>query len=105
MELLDIEQGGGAGAPKSIEEAQRKIYQFWDTQPVPKLSKCLLTTILCLYSTHAWRRGVSVLGVCRAEGGIEIILIVKGGPGEININFCCRGSVLENFNYRGSNDD
>ncbi|CAH1789246.1 unnamed protein product, partial [Owenia fusiformis] len=34
MELMQLQQG----APKSMEEAQRKQYQFWDTQPVPKLS-------------------------------------------------------------------
>ena len=33
MELLNLPQG----APKSMEEAKRKQYQFWDTQPVPKL--------------------------------------------------------------------
>ncbi|XP_064648041.1 glycylpeptide N-tetradecanoyltransferase 2-like [Lineus longissimus] len=35
MDLLNIQ--GQSGAPKSIEEAQRKRYEFWDTQPVPKL--------------------------------------------------------------------
>lgn len=25
------------GAPKNMEEAKRKQYQFWDTQPVPKI--------------------------------------------------------------------
>ena len=33
MELLKMP----TGAPKSIEEAKRKQYQFWDTQPVPKI--------------------------------------------------------------------
>ncbi len=33
MELLKPSQG----APKNMEEAKRKQYQFWDTQPVPKL--------------------------------------------------------------------
>jgi hypothetical protein len=33
MEFLKMPQG----APKSMEEAKRKSYQFWDTQPVPKL--------------------------------------------------------------------
>jgi hypothetical protein len=37
MDLLNIQ--GQGGAPKSIEEAQRKRYEFWDTQPVPKLRK------------------------------------------------------------------
>ncbi|XP_013394635.1 glycylpeptide N-tetradecanoyltransferase 1 [Lingula anatina] len=33
MQLLGVPQG----APKNWEEASRKSYQFWDTQPVPKL--------------------------------------------------------------------
>jgi len=28
--------------PKSMEDARRKHYQFWDTQPVPKLGMKLL---------------------------------------------------------------
>ena len=28
-----------SNAPKSIDEAFKKRYQFWETQPVPKLSK------------------------------------------------------------------
>lgn len=40
MEML-IMQSGGAGAsgtaPRSTEEAQRKKYEFWETQPVPRL--------------------------------------------------------------------
>jgi len=35
MELLKMP----TGAPKSIEEAKRKQYQFWDTQPVPKIDE------------------------------------------------------------------
>lgn len=35
MEMLQMNQG--QYAPKSLEEAKRKQYQFWDTQPVPKL--------------------------------------------------------------------
>lgn len=35
MELLSMPQG----APKSLEEANKKRYQFWETQPVPKLSE------------------------------------------------------------------
>lgn len=37
MELLSCQ-----GPAKSIDEATKHKYQFWDTQPVPKLSKCLL---------------------------------------------------------------
>jgi hypothetical protein len=28
-------------APKSMDEAAKKRYQFWETQPVPRISKCL----------------------------------------------------------------
>ena len=28
-----------SGSAKNIEDAKRKQYQFWDTQPVPKFSK------------------------------------------------------------------
>lgn len=46
MELLSCQ-----GPAKSIDEAAKHKYQFWDTQPVPKLSKCLLT-IFILYLVH-----------------------------------------------------
>ena len=39
MELISLQQGAPAAAPKTIEEAARKQYQFWDTQPVPKISE------------------------------------------------------------------
>lgn len=35
MELLSACQGPA----KNIDEAAKRKYQFWDTQPVPKLSK------------------------------------------------------------------
>ena len=65
MEMIGLQSGPGAtpNAPKSIEEAQRKTYQFWDTQPVPKLCKYLSTQFwdtqpvpkLCTYlSTQFW---------------------------------------------------
>jgi len=31
-----------AQTPKSMEDARRKHYQFWDTQPVPKLGTSLI---------------------------------------------------------------
>ena len=37
MELLKVSQQ--TGAPKSMEEAKKKSYAFWDTQPVPKIGK------------------------------------------------------------------
>ena len=33
IELFSV----GAGPAKTMEEATRRSYQFWDTQPVPKL--------------------------------------------------------------------
>jgi len=43
-----------AQTPKSMEDARRKHYQFWDTQPVPKLGRYKVVAvdscmaILCL---------------------------------------------------------
>lgn len=37
MELLSCQ-----GPAKSIDDAAKHKYQFWDTQPVPKLSECRL---------------------------------------------------------------
>lgn len=34
---FELLRAGEAKAPKTTEEALRKKYQFWDTQPVPKL--------------------------------------------------------------------
>ncbi|GFS16608.1 glycylpeptide N-tetradecanoyltransferase [Elysia marginata] len=36
LELLTMPQGA---APKSIDEAKKKKYQFWETQPVPKFDE------------------------------------------------------------------
>ncbi|XP_074658765.1 glycylpeptide N-tetradecanoyltransferase 1-like isoform X1 [Tubulanus polymorphus] len=38
MELLNMQQAM-VGAPKSIEEASKKSFQFWSTQPVPKINE------------------------------------------------------------------
>ena len=35
VELLSMSRGA---APKSMDEAAKKRYQFWETQPVPRLS-------------------------------------------------------------------
>ncbi|XP_078322109.1 glycylpeptide N-tetradecanoyltransferase 2-like [Crassostrea virginica] len=37
VELLSMSQG--AGAPKSTEEATKKRYRFWETQPVPEINE------------------------------------------------------------------
>lgn len=42
MELLSTCQGPA----KNIDEATKHKYQFWDTQPVPKLSKFLFQSEL-----------------------------------------------------------
>ncbi|XP_059173165.1 glycylpeptide N-tetradecanoyltransferase 2-like [Physella acuta] len=36
LELLSLPQGA---APKSLDEAKKKKYQFWETQPVPKFDE------------------------------------------------------------------
>lgn len=36
LELLSLPQGA---APKSLDEAKKKKYQFWETQPVPKFGE------------------------------------------------------------------
>lgn len=55
MELLSCQ-----GPAKSIDEAAKHKYQFWDTQPVPKLSKCLLVVFI-LYLVHLNRVDVDIL--------------------------------------------
>ena len=37
---FELLRAGEAKAPKTTEEALKKTYQFWDTQPVPKLGGC-----------------------------------------------------------------
>lgn len=37
---FELLRAGEAKAPKTTEEALKKKYQFWDTQPVPKLGGC-----------------------------------------------------------------
>jgi hypothetical protein len=39
VEMLKLHQP----TPKNMDEARQKHYQFWDTQPVPKLGMCNLT--------------------------------------------------------------
>lgn len=36
IELFSV----GQGPAKTMEEASKRSYQFWDTQPVPKLGMC-----------------------------------------------------------------
>lgn len=48
LELLSF--GAGRQAPKSMDEAFKKRYQFWETQPVPRLSRSKFNvhTDLCI---------------------------------------------------------
>lgn len=39
IELFSV----GQGPAKTLEEASKRSYQFWDTQPVPKLGTYLLS--------------------------------------------------------------
>jgi hypothetical protein len=41
IELFSV----GQGPAKTMEEASKRSYQFWDTQPVPKLGMCLLSQL------------------------------------------------------------
>lgn len=56
MELLSCQ-----GPAKSIDEAAKHKYQFWDTQPVPKLSECLLIIFIC-YLVYLNYVNVYILG-------------------------------------------
>ena len=47
VELLKLNQP----TPKSMDEARQKHYQFWDTQPVPKLGN-ILSGIYIFVSCH-----------------------------------------------------
>ena len=44
IELFSV----GQGPAKTMEEATRRSYQFWDTQPVPKLGTALVILSLLL---------------------------------------------------------
>ena len=50
VELLSMSRGA---APKSMDEAAKKRYQFWETQPVPKLSKPFLEFVL-IQNVYFW---------------------------------------------------
>ena len=59
MELLKVTQAQGAqAAPRSMEEAKRKSYAFWDTQPVPKIGMHL---IICLQVTASLAYCINIL--------------------------------------------
>lgn len=45
IELFSV----GQGPAKTMEEATRRSYQFWDTQPVPKLG---MTIVMAFYFFH-----------------------------------------------------
>lgn len=44
IELFSV----GQGPAKTMEEASRRSYQFWDTQPVPKLGTTFVGAFSCL---------------------------------------------------------
>ena len=39
MELLSLSAQSNHGAVRTTEDAMAKQYEFWSTQPVPKISK------------------------------------------------------------------
>lgn len=59
MELLSTCQGPA----KNIDEATKHKYQFWDTQPVPKLSESYVT------SARVWLRHFK----CKQLGKFETV--------------------------------
>lgn len=74
IELFSV----GQGPAKTMEEASKRSYQFWDTQPVPKLGKYLmgiLPTLVCPGSLHpdhdcvlgGGKPQTSASGVCLAQ--------------------------------------
>lgn len=42
IELFSV----GQGPAKTLEEASKRSYQFWDTQPVPKLGMYVLSSLV-----------------------------------------------------------
>ena len=52
MKLLNLVQGGSA---KTQEEALRKHFKFWETQPVPKMGKSLYVGLRVLIRTTSYR--------------------------------------------------
>jgi glycylpeptide N-tetradecanoyltransferase len=47
QKFLDSMKISEAKPPKTTEEAKKKKYQFWDTQPVPKLGEVFIYLGLC----------------------------------------------------------
>lgn len=63
MELLSCQ-----GPAKSIDEAAKHKYQFWDTQPVPKLSKCFLILFI-FYLVHLDLVDVDIVALLGTDTG------------------------------------
>lgn len=59
LEMLSLVAGQ---APKSMDEAAKKRYKFWETQPVPKLSKQPSAKVYCLERTVQLEEFYSALG-------------------------------------------
>lgn len=85
MELLSCQ-----GPAKSIDEAAKHKYQFWDTQPVPKLSKCLLIMfdsylihLQCANSDIHVLVGIDtvVIGFCTKHGGNVCVITTTARRG------------------------
>lgn len=62
IELFSV----GQGPAKTMEEATRRSYQFWDTQPVPKLGKILKSLSRLRETNHHYKR----LAVCYVSIGL-----------------------------------
>jgi hypothetical protein len=87
VELLTL---SSQGAPKSMEEASKKRYQFWETQPVPKISKYSSVT---LHQSHKWGSH------CRDRMviGFTTTYILFGAPWEESVSNSTAFSILCNF--------
>lgn len=67
IELFSV----GQGPAKTMEEATRRSYQFWDTQPVPKLGRkfqSLVQLVLHASPTHGLcSMSITVFQPCRGN--------------------------------------
>lgn len=58
IELFSV----GQGPAKTMEEATRRSYQFWDTQPVPKLGMVVADVSVLLHAVTKSKRIPPVIG-------------------------------------------
>lgn len=54
QQLKQLSTASQHTAPKSRDEAARKKYQFWETQPVPKFGRCIVPFFPCHTDEMNW---------------------------------------------------